>query len=120
MPTASPTEPKASEIAIASKTITTRAAEAGLDLRAGEQPHRDVGRGLEEAERQRPGELAGDQGGGMDRRQLQAVEEAALVVLGEVLAGADHREDTRLDEGEGEGEGDVGVGREAREGRWPT
>src|SRR5262245_8737506 len=52
----------------------------------------------------------------MDRRQLQPVEEAVLVVLGEVLASADHREDTRLDEREGEREGEVGVRREAREG----
>jgi len=45
-----------------------------------------------------------------------SVEEAALVVLGQVLAGADHGKDARLDEGEGEREGDVGVSGEAGEG----
>ncbi len=72
-----------------------RPADAGVSLRAGDQPDQDVDERLQRAECLDADEQPGDQRHASQRRQREPVEEAALDVLGEVGAGVDQREHRR-------------------------
>ncbi len=114
-PIVRPTAPNAIETRQRERDQDQRAADAGLEVGAEREPDREETDGLDDPEQQRSRELAADQRGAAEGRELQAVEEAALDVLGDRLAGAHRREQRALHEGDGEEEGEVGVGGEARQ-----
>ena len=107
--TKAPSAPKPSVTRNANAKRTSDAEHAGGEVDADRQADGEVDRRLDEAERDDPAELAGQQRDAAHRRQRQPVQEAGLDVAGEIGARVHGREERALDERHGEREGDERV-----------